>query len=923
MTPMLAPRATLLGSVPLLLLLAAAAPSRDASDDVHAAVERSLPWLAEHGQAWIDEHGCVSCHQIPFLLWSMNAAEERGFEVDERLADWNRWSLENPGGDVDTFGQLLLAGSARFADDPAAVRTDLVARIAGKRNEEGGWSAGGQLTYQRRPNAETDAVTTLWTHLALSAVDAPLERTPISGPDVEPVTNEKVVVELLYARSTGQMEIADAWLEELLERQNEDGGWAWLDGEESDAFGTGQALYALAYENQPQAKERARAFLVETQLADGSWNVRTTLEHHEGFLHTSCYWGTAWAVIALLATEPASPGEHDWPQWRGPDRDGVSKETRWSAEGTTLWSRRVGLGYSCPSVAAGRVYVQGHDAESGTDTLYCFDERTGGELWTHSRPAEIYANEHTGGTLSTPTVAGDRVYMTTRVGELYCFDARTGEVHWKFDAADEAGTNPGRYGFAGSPLVQDGLVIVNVGRVLALDAETAKLRWRTKLMGAMYSTPAPFELGGMPRLAVLTEQALKVLDFTCGAELYETPWNKGGRGVNAATPVVVGDRIFISTAYERGGSLFAFDGDEVQQIWHTRRMRNKMAGCVLVGGHLFGFDESMLKCIDLEGEERWRKRGLGNGSVVAAGDRLILTSSRGELIVAEATSEEFRELSRAKLFEEGTFWSPPVIANGRIYVRSSLGELICRDHRASAPIAAAAPVAPEGNLPEASALFAGHLTAIGGEDALRKHTSMRLTGTFEMRAVGFKPVEFEIQRMAPNRVWRRFQAPTGMPGHITRVFDGEVAYELNAFYGNKLSTDEVRREYRETSDFYAAATYAERYRSMKTHGQVELAGRPCWRVDAVTAEGTERSVYFSVETGLLVGRDGPTESIAIFDDYKPFDGVLLPTLEKYFVQDTGIEETWRIETVELDAVDETVFDLPEKIRELLEKEPED
>src|SRR5690606_12598217 len=138
------------------------------------------------------------------------------------------------------------------------------------------------------------------------------------------------------------------------------------------------------------------------------------------------------------------------------------------------------------------------------------------------------------------------------------------------------------------------------------------------------------------------------------------------RNVEGATPIVLGTRVFVSSAYDQGGALVEFGGEAPELVWRTRLMRNKMAGCTLFDGHLYGFDESMLKCLDLDGNERWRQRGLGQGALCVADGRLLLTTSKGELVVARATPDGFREESRRAVIDGGVFWSAPLLANGLV-----------------------------------------------------------------------------------------------------------------------------------------------------------------------------------------------------------------------------------------------------------------
>lgn len=388
--------------------------------------------------------------------------------------------------------------------------------------------------------------------------------------------------------------------------------------------------------------------------------------------------------FVLLASAADPRGDQgDWPQWRGPARDGASNENEWVSTGAeaNLWERQVGLGYSTVSISGGRLYTKGFDQEKEHDVIWCFDAETGEKLWTHAYPARIWNEMHDGGTLSTPSVDGERVYALDREGRFHRLDAVDGDVEWDRDLASELGVKPPHWGFAASPLVLADMVVLNLGLVVAFDKEKGEVRWKSqKNYGDAYSTPSDFDLDGRPSIAVFAGEGLAILARNNGEELAFHPW-KTEYDINAATPVVIDDRVFISSGYERGCALLKLGGARPEVLWENKSMRNRMSGCVLWQRHLYGFDESVLKCLDLDGKEKWRARGLGRGALVAAGGRLICTSADGELVVAEATPEEYRELTRKKVLDGGVFWTTPVLSSGRIYLRSSLGQLVCRDHR--------------------------------------------------------------------------------------------------------------------------------------------------------------------------------------------------------------------------------------------------
>lgn len=390
-------------------------------------------------------------------------------------------------------------------------------------------------------------------------------------------------------------------------------------------------------------------------------------------------------MIGALAVAAALSGASrvdDWPCWRGPRHDGVSLEEDWTDAGQPLWKKHVGIGHSSCAVVDERLYTAGFDVEAGNEVVWCLDAETGEEQWAHSYAAQRRAVGHGGGTHSTPSVDGPDVFVSDREGTLRCLDAETGEVRWEVDVAAELGVEPNDYGYGGSPLVLGERVILHAGKVAALDRADGELLWATPDHVALYSTPTPFTLGGAERLAAFTREALHVLVPETGAELCRFPWRTGDTTVNAASPVVVGERVFISSGYGHGCALVAFEASgEVRTEWESKVMQTVLSGCVLVGEHLYGFDEGRLKCIDLEGAEKWRKRGLGRGALTAAGARLIVMSEEGELVIVRAAADAYTELSRERILEAGHCWTTPTLAAGRIFCRNGEGELVARDHR--------------------------------------------------------------------------------------------------------------------------------------------------------------------------------------------------------------------------------------------------
>ena len=393
----------------------------------------------------------------------------------------------------------------------------------------------------------------------------------------------------------------------------------------------------------------------------------------------------------LTPALPISEGDGEtWPQWDGPTRSGISTETAWTSEGKAedLWRVELGLGYSTVSVAEGRLFTMGYDKESGLDSVWCLDPLTGETLWRHSYPSKIWDRAHEGGTVNTPSIDGPVVFSLNREGNLFCLKAESGEVVWHNFLMAEGNEHDLEYptwGFSGSPLLVGDAMFLNCGRIMSIDRKTGDVLWISKDYGHGYGTPIAYELDGKGVIAALNGTRLCIVSQEDGAEIASYEFNGKQRGINAATPVKIDDTLFVSSGTLPAGARFALEEGELVPVWQNREMVNSFSGCVRVGEHLFGFDKQILKCIDFKGEPAWAERGIGNGAVLAAGERLLVMGGTGELIIAKATPDKYEELSRAPLFDAGRYWTKPILVNGIVYCRSSKGELVARDHRESAP----------------------------------------------------------------------------------------------------------------------------------------------------------------------------------------------------------------------------------------------
>ena len=392
-----------------------------------------------------------------------------------------------------------------------------------------------------------------------------------------------------------------------------------------------------------------------------------------------------WLTILIwLAAGQASSAA--WPNWMGPHHDGISSETGWSTEwpeeGLSLvWQQAIGIGFSSVAIADGRLFTMGH--VDGQEFVYSFDALTGGLLWSHAYDAPLVDNLHEGGPGSTPTVDGDFLYTLGRAGELICFRAATGQVVWTEQFQEDLGIALPEWGFTSSPYVLGDQLIFEAGRVVSYDKTSGKKNWQTDKHQAGYGSVAVFSLGGETMLATLDCDGLRVVRAGDGREVAFTPWDSPYR-TNSTTPIVAGDLLFISAGYNAGCALFRLQGDELEMVYQNRDMRNHFNNSILLDGYLYGFDGNSnlgrlvrLKCMDFEtGEVAWEKEGFGCGSLMIADGKLVVLGEAGELVVAEATPEEYREVARTD-FLRGRCWSVPVLWDGHIYGRNAEGDLRC------------------------------------------------------------------------------------------------------------------------------------------------------------------------------------------------------------------------------------------------------
>ena len=386
------------------------------------------------------------------------------------------------------------------------------------------------------------------------------------------------------------------------------------------------------------------------------------------------------AIVALLclAGQVMAQANANWPQWRGPNRDGISKETgllkQWPADGPPLvWKANgAGGGYSSLSISNGKLYTMG--LRGDREFVVAFDVATGKEAWAtpHGR---AFHNDQGDGPRGTPTVDGDRVYALGGNGDLSALDARTGKIVWTKNVLNEFGGSNITWGISESPLVLGNKLLVNAGgpgaSIVALNKSDGSVIWKSQSDKAGYSSAIPLNINGVTQVVFFTAQRAVGLDANNGRLLWE--YAKPSNNVaNAATPVARNNRVFISSDYGTGGGVVEIKPDnKAEEIWFSKSMKNHHSSSVLVGDHLYGFSSSILTAMKFDtGEVAWRERSVGKGSLVYADGHLYLLSENGVVGLVEATPAGYKEKGRFRIEQSSRpTWTHPVVAGGRLYLR--------------------------------------------------------------------------------------------------------------------------------------------------------------------------------------------------------------------------------------------------------------
>lgn len=409
-------------------------------------------------------------------------------------------------------------------------------------------------------------------------------------------------------------------------------------------------------------------------------------------------WCLILATFGLCAATPAAAA--DWPQWRGPGRDGISHETgllqTWPTEGPKLvWQAGdIDDGYSTPAVVGDRIYLisnRGMDDEF----VQALSTSDGSQIWS-TTIGKVGPNQgpQYPGSRSTPTVEGEVLYALGSDGDLACLETASGKVRWKKSLRSDFGGQPGKWAYAESPLIDGDVLVCTPGggeaTMVALDKTSGDVIWKSSVPEgdkAAYASVAIVDVDGVKQYAQFLESGLVGVDAKTGRFLWRYDRTAEGSPANIPTPVTDGSLVYSSTGRGGGGLVkLTVDGAGVnaEQVYYSGGVPTSIGGAVLVEGYLYGTTGQGMVCVEFEsGAIRWQDRAIGAGSVCYADGRLYVHGEDGRMALVEAAPDAYRELGQftpPNVPDRGKSkaWAYPVVADGRLYIRD-MGKLWCYD----------------------------------------------------------------------------------------------------------------------------------------------------------------------------------------------------------------------------------------------------
>lgn len=401
-------------------------------------------------------------------------------------------------------------------------------------------------------------------------------------------------------------------------------------------------------------------------------------------------------MLSLSPLTTGAPAAGDWPQWRGPERSGLSQEKglmkQWPETGPRRnWSiSNLGEGYGSLAIQGDRIFVQGTNRNASV--VFSLNRADGKTVWSAALGPKV--DEGRGnGPRSTPTIDGDRIYVLTENGDLACLRGRDGSRVWSKNILREFGGDNPHWLISESPLIDGNRVIVSPGGkgagIVALDKMTGKTVWTSSELndGAGYASCIVADVGGVKTIMNFTSRAAVGVRASDGKLMWRYD-RAANNTANCTTPVYLNNKVFFSSAYGTGAALLDLtpqSGEvKAREVYFTRDMQNHHGGVVLVNGYIYGFSNSILTCIEFAtGKKMWSDRSVGKGALTYADGMLFLMGENNLVGLAEATPSGYKEKGRFSIADQGKpSWAHPVVAGGKLYIRNQ-GELAAYDVKAN------------------------------------------------------------------------------------------------------------------------------------------------------------------------------------------------------------------------------------------------
>ncbi len=608
--------------------------------------------------------------------------------------------------------------------------------------------------------------------------------------------------------------------------------------------------------------------------------------------------------LTLLAAGPAAA--LDWPQFRGVNRDGTSAETdlprSWPAEGPrVVWKRAIGEGYSGISVVGDRLYTM--DSDGTAEYVLALEAGSGKEAWRVPAGPKLI-DSMGNGPRTTPTLDGGTVYAMGSHGRLLALKAADGAKIWEVDLPQAFTAKRPTWGYSGSPLIDGDLLILEVGGkdgkgVVAFEKATGKVRWGALDGDAAYSSPVMMTIGGIKQYVVPRRAGPQTVAFRPdGSVLWTHP---GPSSVIASALLIPPDKVYVSGGDDAGAVLMRIKTEggkaTVDELWKTRTMKNHFNNAVLVGDHLYGFDNATFKCLSVAtGEPTWAFRGLGKGSLlVADGDLLIVLSDLGTLLLVKAAPDAYTELARFQAME-GKAWTAPALANGRLYLRDN-DEIVALEMKVPGAGAASAPARiREGASPSPATptptptltleeIVARYEAARGSRERWRALRSIEMEGTFTSFS---EEAPFTLRRKRPNLY--RFDSKMIQKETILAQ-DAQGPWWLYPLYGvespAKMEEAPVAvMTARDAEIEPALLGYQEKGHKVVLAGRGDVSGQETLRLELTRSNGWVETWHLDPRTYLEVAVDSKAfdysqtseamQERAYFSDFRTVDGLVIP-----------------------------------------------